>query len=375
MHILVVDESAGPLATRCRALVGDRVRVHQVTALPMLTDALRRTRFDAIIATGAAELDVATALMMMRLRQPAAWRLAVTAVDAARLADLAHRILPEVPSTTVLRAMVLVMASQGAVVPRPLDDVIGGVAALPSVTRILDELRSVLADSRTSARDVGRVVGRDPALAAKVLHLANWAFVRRTAPVTTLEQAVAVLGLHRLREVVIASAAFTAAEQVGADPELVAIAQRHGVAAARAVAALPDMPDHATTGALLIDVGLPLMALAWPHEHARLRGFCRSTGTPIAEEERRWLGVTHADAGGLLARRWSLPFALGDMVAGHHFIPRTEDRDDRALGFLAHYLAQQEAPESRDPWEPDLADHVPGWVAEAAVVAATGRGL
>ncbi len=140
--------------------------------------------------------------------------------------------------------------------------------------------------------------------------------------------------------------------------------QRHGVAAAAAVEQLDDVGGHAVTGALLIDIGLPLMALAHPEDHARLRDFCEHTGTPLVDEERRRFGATHADAGALLARRWSLPFALSDMIAGHHFIPRAAERDDRALGFVAHFLAQQG--DARDPWEPDLTGHVPSWVTEAA---------
>lgn len=364
MHILVVDEPDGRLAARCRALVGPRVRVHLVSALPTLTEALRQHRFDAVIAAGARDADVGTALMLARLKQPSAWRVAVGRPADTALVDLAHRLLPELPSVTVLRAMVLVMASQGAVLPEPVDQVVGGVASLPSVARVLDDLRAVLADSRTDARAVAQVVGRDPAMATKVLQLANWAFVRRTAPVTSIAQAVAVLGLQQLRQVIVASAAFAAAEQLGAEVELIVQAQRHGVAAAAAVEQLDDVGGHAVTGALLIDIGLPLMALAHPEDHARLRDFCEHTGTPLVDEERRRFGATHADAGALLARRWSLPFALSDMIAGHHFIPRAAERDDRALGFVAHFLAQQG--DARDPWEPDLAGHVPPWVTEAA---------
>ncbi len=361
MHIILIDHPDGTTAASCAELVALGVQVHRVDSLPDLTALLGRMRVDMVLAAGVPGLDVGTALMVSRLKQPAAQRVAIGPAPRSRLVDLAHRVLPSDPSPTQLRATSIALAQEGAALPAVLRDVIGGVAGLPSVARVLDELRGVLADDRSGVDDAARIIAGDPGLAAKVLHLANAGFVRHSSSIADLSQTASLLGMRMLREIIVASAAFSAVEHSGADPELVAVAQQHGTAAARAMHARPDMPAHAATGALLIDVGLPLMSLAWAQEHREIRAFCRATSTRLVEEERRRLGATHADAGGQLVRRWSLPYELVDLVAGHHVVPG-DTADDRALGFLAHQAAQLGDPGDTDPWEPDLVEDLPDWL-------------
>lgn len=361
MHLIVVDSPDGTVAARCGRLPGPTT-VHRAGTLPELTDLLGRVRVDMVVAVEVDGLDVGTALMIARLKQPSANRVAVGHTPRSKLVDLAHRVLPPVPSPTQLQAVVAALSQQGLAVPAALADVIGGVASIPSVAALLAQLRAVLADDRRGVDDVADVIGQDPGLAAKVLHLANAGFVARRSRVVDLDQAASMLGMRTLREIVLASAAFSAAEHAGADPALVHVAQRHGTAAARALHDRPGIPAHAATAALLMDVGLPLMAITWPEEHAILRDFCLATGTRLVEEERRRMGVTHADAGSLLARRWSLPHVIADQIAGHHFLPRDDQEDPRTLGLLAHLAAQRGDPADRDPWEPDLGEDLPGWL-------------
>ncbi len=75
---------------------------------------------------------------------------------------------------------------------------------LPTLPDLAVRIRALLDDDRAGAAEVGRMVGADPAIAAKLVRLANSAAYRRNGPVVTVEAAVARLGLETTRDVVTA---------------------------------------------------------------------------------------------------------------------------------------------------------------------------
>lgn len=88
---------------------------------------------------------------------------------------------------------------------------------IPSFPDVAVRVRKVLADDSADASTIARVVGSEPALAAKLLQIANSAAVNpRGQPVTELRTAIARLGLSMVRS---ASIAF-AIEQLRQAPAL-----------------------------------------------------------------------------------------------------------------------------------------------------------
>ncbi|MEO2108992.1 MAG: HDOD domain-containing protein [Actinomycetota bacterium] len=369
MHVLFVDENPGRL-TQLAGQVASTYRWNTTTVSTIgeVVGALTAERWDALIAADDEFGDGSSALALARLKQPSATRCLVRLgrgndpSSALAVAEIAHRVLDDVPSPASLRAMLVVMGVGGMRAPQDLVDTIGAVAGLPSVARILTDLKTILTDPTCSADRVAAIVRTEPAIAAKVLHLANAGLAGRVGTVHDLEQAAALLGMRVLRQVVLASAAFTAAEQLGVDPTLVAAVQRHGVAVAAAAIESGTLPPHAAVGGLLLDIGLPLMALTWPDVHADLRQMVHERSVPLHVEEMRVLGTSHAEAGALLARRWSLPTGVVEMIAGHHFVPRSSTPERRALGYVVHRAAQLGDPAGRDIHDHGVEVDVPEWV-------------
>ena len=71
--------------------------------------------------------------------------------------------------------------------------------SLPSLSVVALQLVELAADDTCSARDLARPIEKDPALAVRLLKLANSAFYSGSQPVSTLEGAVVKVGFHRLR--------------------------------------------------------------------------------------------------------------------------------------------------------------------------------
>lgn len=370
MYLLVVDTPTGPL-TRVGRQLEERFAwtVGFAEGGRSCLEQLKSQRWDAVItARQLRDIDGLSLLTLVRIKQPSAVRLLLDRrlaeqASLGQRADIAHRILEEQPTAASLRAILTALNASPLNMPQALQDAIGAVAGLPAVHEILMELRAAVADPDVTPEKITRIISVEPMLAAKVLHLANAGFAGQSVVIDDLGQAAALLGVNTLQQVVIASAAFSAVAAMDVDPDVIDQAQRHGAAASRMAAGMPSMPPYARTGALLLDVGLPLMALAWPMEHAELRRRSRELGQPLHEIEREELGTTHADAGALLARRWSLPQELAQMVSGHHLPPLSHKPDRRALGFQVHHAVQTDmSSEGVDVFDVTSRANLPAWV-------------
>jgi HD-like signal output (HDOD) protein len=79
---------------------------------------------------------------------------------------------------------------------------------LPSLPEVALKIRRALADENVSFSEIVRLLGADPALAARILKVSNSAlFFRGSAPITSLHNAVAQLGYRMVRNVALSFAA------------------------------------------------------------------------------------------------------------------------------------------------------------------------
>lgn len=68
----------------------------------------------------------------------------------------------------------------------------------PANAKIVGELRSLANDPRSTANQLTELILREPTLGARVLHLVNSSFYRRSKPVMTVSQAVIQIGMKAL---------------------------------------------------------------------------------------------------------------------------------------------------------------------------------
>jgi HD-like signal output (HDOD) protein len=84
----------------------------------------------------------------------------------------------------------------------------GGSLELPSLPEVALKIRRALADENVSVTEIARLLGSDPALAARTLRIANSAmFYRGSRPITSLNGAVSQLGYKMVRNVALSFAA------------------------------------------------------------------------------------------------------------------------------------------------------------------------
>ncbi|HUY91177.1 MAG TPA: HDOD domain-containing protein [Pirellulales bacterium] len=198
---------------------------------------------------------------------------------------------------------------------------VGELHSLPDVARRLLEMTRL---DDYEMREVAKCLEHDPALAAKVLLIANSAQFALHRPAASVQRAVALLGRRSLR---LAALTFGLIGSLtdGLAKQLVDQFWRRAVLMAIAAKKLAGLagdadPYDCYTAALLADLGVLALAQTFGEEYARLneRQTCHEQRV---NEERRQFGCGHPALAACLLARWNLPGELVEAVGRHHVAP------------------------------------------------------
>ncbi len=197
---------------------------------------------------------------------------------------------------------------------------IAGTKTLPPAPQIYEELTRELSKEEPSVNAVARIVSTDPALTAKILQLVNSAFFALRREVSSIDQAVALLGMKTVAGLTLTVGLFDTHQP---DPDvgalLNAIRERSLAAAnvAKAVAIAEGGSaadgDAAFLAGILHDCGKLVLALNWPEAFIQVE----NGETSLATESTRY-GLDHCKAGSYLLGVWGLPDEIVEAVAHHH---------------------------------------------------------
>jgi len=101
--------------------------------------------------------------------------------------------------------------------------------ALPSIPKVVSEVLSELDADDPSPRKIGQLVATDPALTARMLKLANSAFFNVTRQISSVDDAVGILGFSHVRTLVTAVALSSSFKAVpGQSGAVLALQPQHG---------------------------------------------------------------------------------------------------------------------------------------------------
>lgn len=219
-----------------------------------------------------------------------------------------------------------------------LDQAVDRLEALPPLPAAVHEVIRSIGDPNVDARALADRIGRDQALAARMLRVANSPFYGASRTIESIREAVTILGFNTVRSMAIA------AGMVGTFPRQGAALfdlRRHwrmslGVAEyGRALAReLREREDVAFTGGLLHDMGLLVMNGTSPGALDQALALVKDNGGSLFDAEREVMGYDHAELGGIAARRWNFPEPIEHMIRYWH-IPDS-DEPHRPMTDLIH---------------------------------------
>ncbi|MGI4790005.1 MAG: HDOD domain-containing protein [Janthinobacterium lividum] len=221
-----------------------------------------------------------------------------------------------------------------------LDALVRQVRDLPALPDTVIRVMHLTDDPKTGTSDVAKALASDQALAARVLKLANSAFYGSSRRISTVSDAVVILGMRMTRNLVMATGCQDMLEQEVAGYALAPGALlRHSLACASAAQALAKRTryrgmEEAFVAGLLHDIGKVVMNAYLRDQFIQVLVCVACGERTYSEAEQAVFGFDHAEAGAYLLERWNLPASLVTAVRYHH-IP-LEAPTDSPLPSLIH---------------------------------------
>lgn len=225
------------------------------------------------------------------------------------------------------------------------DLVLRGLDRLPPFSPILNRLMASLAREDVSFRELSDVIEKDTVVAGNLLRLVNSALYGFSGTVNSVRHAVAILGVMKLRNVVMGMSISRMWRTVRT-PENWSAARFNIHSAATAI--LSDLlveklpvpyPEGAFVAGLLHDIGKLLIAIALPREFALIQTRFELGGATIGVCELEVIGATHAALSGAALNRWNLPAPIRRAVSFHHH-PDQASQGQLELSHVVHAANQ-----------------------------------
>jgi HD-like signal output (HDOD) protein len=217
----------------------------------------------------------------------------------------------------------------------PIEKLLKQPNALPSAPKVVRKLIETFEQEEVDVQQVAAYIEADPVLTAKLLKMANSAFFGLTRAVCDARGAINVLGLIKVRALVIAAAMDDSFHAVGG----VNLNQfwRYSLNSANLsrYLALPIRIDEsaAFTAGLVHSIGELVMHVAMPEQMLELNRSIPLLDLKRARAQRGVFGYSYAEVGAALAREWKFPKRMVDAIE-HQVAPFDNDVYEPIAGVI-----------------------------------------
>lgn len=203
---------------------------------------------------------------------------------------------------------------------------ISGIKDLPTLPTVMEKIVSLTSDPDVSIAKVEEAISRDPVISTKLLRIVNSAYFSFFREITSLRQAIVVLGLEATKNLVYGTSIISA---FGRESKIKQFPLegfwKYSVACGNISRTLSSLLDYsfyeeAFLGGLVHDIGKIVLANYKPEEFERAIGMSHEQGVPLTETLTTVIGFNHNDVGHHLSIRWRLPHLL-DAVITHNEKP------------------------------------------------------
>ncbi|KAA3619297.1 MAG: HDOD domain-containing protein [Calditrichaeota bacterium] len=188
---------------------------------------------------------------------------------------------------------------------------------------ILTRILELTSEPNVPIEKIADVLSSDVATAAKILKLSNSAFYGRSRNISSIREAIVLLGIHTVRSLVVASSTHSLYSSSTMLRDLKRSMWEHSLAAAifckmmaRQQRTFP--PEEAFLAGLLHDVGKLVLLERFPDKYSEILTQNDITTAAALDLEKQLFQFTHQDVGAALVDGWLLPDVLVGAIGQHH---------------------------------------------------------
>lgn len=228
-------------------------------------------------------------------------------------------------------------------------------AKLPIMTEVAHSLVRTLNDPGANAAQIETIISKDPALTANLLRMANSAQFGQSRQVLSLEHAITMLGMSRIRSLALSTSISTAFPTIpGLDRKAFWKYSMACAGYAQWLAGGAGLdPQQAWLAGMMLRLGELLICQRSPESLAEIES-APAHARARWEREHRLLGFDEVQVAAVLARHWNFPDAIVNGLQSAS-APMAAETFDKLSGVvhLAALLADSPNP------NPDLVSELP----------------
>jgi HD-like signal output (HDOD) protein len=196
---------------------------------------------------------------------------------------------------------------------------------LPPFPVVANRVLALVNNEDAGARQISEVINLDPTFTAEILRVANSPLFGVAREVGTVQHAVTLVGLNKVK----AMATLIALSTVVKSSLRIEVLRKFWVHSL-VTAVLTDesarlagaKAEGAYTAGLLHNLGTLGLMSAYPEEYARMIEVSTEYGFDLIGTERDLFEIDHCAAGACLAEEWNFPDAIVVALAMHHEEPK-----------------------------------------------------
>lgn len=226
-----------------------------------------------------------------------------------------------------------------------IDEIMALTRHVPPFPKVAERVMELIKDPDVTAAQLAEVIQYDQAITANVLKICNAAYFGLPRKVSSLDEGLVVIGHDILKDILIASSSARFFKgKVGGGYQLEqGDMWKHSVAtgimAKLLVRHIKDVdPGSAFTAALLHDIGKRFLSTFVADDFDKIVKKVEKEKCSFVEAEKEFLGMDHAELGGVILEKWEFGQPLIDAVKEHHNSKALEMEPLTALIALSNSL-------------------------------------
>ncbi len=237
------------------------------------------------------------------------------------------------------------------------EELITRLQDLPSLPAVVMQVYQMADDPNVHAHQIAQTISKDQGFTARVLRIANSAYYGMTRQVSTIDEAVVVLGMNTVKNLALIAATYPLFQRalIGYTPHVsglwthslaVGLIAQHGARRFES-----KVRNEAFTAGLLHDVGKLVISSSLSSWMGELHELVHGKRLSVHQAEQELFGFTHEEVGALLIERWKLPTRIAHMIRYHHQSLEANDPNCALIEYADHcanrlgYMMNPEAPE------------------------------
>jgi putative nucleotidyltransferase with HDIG domain len=174
-----------------------------------------------------------------------------------------------------------------------------------------------MGNPRTSMKDMGNVIGSDQAITSKLLRMVNSAYYGFPRRISTISQALVVIGIEGLRSLIMGLSV-----QPLFQSETGRLLWHHSIFTAAAAKIITQKygnvhPEESFVVGLVHDIGRLVLNQHFPDEFEYFNLLYMDNNQAI-DVEREVFGMDHGEIGARIANNWNLPPKIVESIKYHH---------------------------------------------------------